>query len=69
MNAVGLEDQITLKIRYIQPLRPEYSVLETIAHEKIHLKEQHQGQHPYRRGSNTRNKEVVTMAESIGLRK
>jgi hypothetical protein len=67
LNPVGLEDQITLNIRYAQPSRPEYAVLETVAHEKLHLKQQHQGKHPYKGGSNTHNREFVDMAESIGL--
>ena len=67
LNPVGLEDQITLNIRYVQPSRPEYAVLETVAHEKLHLKQQHQEKHPYRGGSNTHNREFVDMAESIGL--
>ena len=67
LNAVGLEDQITLNFSFVQPLRPEYSVLETIAHEKIHLKQQHQGEHPYKGGSNTHNTEFINMTESIGL--
>ena len=67
LNPVGLEDQITLNVRYMPPNRAEYSVLETVAHEKIHLKQQHQGEHPYRGGSNTHNREFVDMAEAIGL--
>lgn len=65
-NPTGIEDQIVLNEHHLN--RPLYSILESLCHELLHLKQQRRGKHPYVRGSDTHNNEFVyDLAEPIGL--
>ncbi len=64
-NAVGLDDTITFNTHHLE--YPRYSLLETLAHEQVHLWQQRNGEHPYKGGRNTHNAEFVGRCEDIGL--
>lgn len=74
-NPQGLLYQITFNEKHFVDVDGQktwafggtYGMVETLAHEMCHLWQQNAGEHPYREGSNTHNKEFVDRMEAIGI--
>lgn len=73
-NPQGLLDEITFNTQHYSVeegkrvwRHGQWAKYETLLHEQVHLWQQNFGEHPYKGGRNTHNKEFVTKCKSLGL--